>query len=527
MKKITFLMMFLAVTLGYAQVPTDNATAPPARDAGDVISIFSGVYTDVAGVNYNPNWGQAGFGSANTAFDPGTGDLVLAYPNFNYQGIDFNATIPINAMEFLHVDIWVNGTFNPNIYVISSGAEIANPITNTGAGSWISVDIPVAGITGNLSSAIQFKFDNGNGSTDAIYVDNLYFWKTASDPATDATLSDLQIDGATIPGFSSATTEYTYPVAAGTTVVPVITSVTTSNANATFNLIDATTIPGMAFVTVTASDGTTSQTYTVSIVAEGPSTAAPTPPGRPAADVISILSDAYNDISVDTYDTPWCPGTTTPLMIEGNTLHKITGLGCEGIDFQSGRFDGTTEMTRFHMDIWTETDLQDKSFNIKFSDWAGGSGEVGAYEYSATNANILTPGNEGTWISIDLPLSAFNVINGVDGTDFVQFVITSNLGTVYYDNLYLHKNTVLSNTEFNLESVSVSPNPTKNNWNVKTSNGQNITAVEVYDNLGKQVLNAVPNASEFAINASELKDGIYLAKIVSNTGSTTVKLVKN
>jgi hypothetical protein len=171
--------------------------------------------------------------------------------------------------------------------------------------------------------------------------------------------------------------------------------------------------------------------------------------------------------------------------------------------------------------------LQDKSFNFKFSDWAGGAGEVGAWEYSATNGNILTVGNEGTWISIDLPLSEFTVINGVTGSDLVQFVITSDLGTVYYDNLYLHNNTVLSNDEFELESVSVSPNPTKDNWTVKTTNGQNILGVQVYDILGKQVFSAVPNASEFSINASGLNDGIYIAKIISTNGSKTVKLVKN
>ena len=46
-------------------------------------------------------------------------------------------------MEYLHVDIWVDGTFDPRVFVISSGTEIPHTITNTGAQSWISVDIPV------------------------------------------------------------------------------------------------------------------------------------------------------------------------------------------------------------------------------------------------------------------------------------------------------------------------------------------------------------------------------------------------
>ena len=157
--------------------PTNNA-ADPTPLAADVISIFSDTYTDVSGSDFNPNWGQSGHGSVNASFDPGTGNTVLAYTNFNYQGIQFGSNQDISPMEYLHVDIWVEGTFNPRVFVISGGTEVPHTITNTGANNWISADIPVTGITGNLSNCYQFKFDGGNGSTDAIYVDNLYFWRT-------------------------------------------------------------------------------------------------------------------------------------------------------------------------------------------------------------------------------------------------------------------------------------------------------------------------------------------------------------
>ncbi|MBL0013263.1 MAG: carbohydrate binding domain-containing protein [Flavobacterium sp.] len=98
-----------------------------------------------------------------------------------------------------------------------------------------------------------------------------------------------------------------------------------------------------------------------------PATAAPTPPNRPAADVKSIFSDAYapiaefNYLGVDntplndnTYNTSWCGATTTLVQVEGNNTNKITGLGCEGISFLSGRFNAAG-FTNFHMDIWTAT----------------------------------------------------------------------------------------------------------------------------------------------------------------------------
>jgi hypothetical protein len=164
-----------------AAAPMDNAPVPTHLQE-NVISIFSDTYNDVEGTNFNPNWGQAGHGSVDASFDPGTGDVMLAYTNFNYQGIEYSSQ-DISSMEYLHVDIWVEGTFDPRVFVISSGDEIPHPITNTEVNTWISVDIPVEGITGDLTSAFQFKFDGGNGNTDAIYVDNLYFWNSPSIPS--------------------------------------------------------------------------------------------------------------------------------------------------------------------------------------------------------------------------------------------------------------------------------------------------------------------------------------------------------
>ena len=160
--------------------PTTNAPTPPARETLDVISIFSDTYNNISGANYNPFWDQSGFGSANLTFQPtGSGNEVLAYTNFNYQGIEFNSEQDLTAMEFLHIDIWTVDVATPRIFVISSGAEIPHTMTNAN-GLWKSVEIPIAGITGDITKAIQLKFIGGNGYSNDIYLDNIYFWKSAS-----------------------------------------------------------------------------------------------------------------------------------------------------------------------------------------------------------------------------------------------------------------------------------------------------------------------------------------------------------
>lgn len=81
----------------------------------------------------------------------------------------------------------------------------------------------------------------------------------------DASLSDLQVDGATIPGFSPAILSYTYGVPDGTVDVPQITLATPADPEVS-NLVitQATAIPGDATVEVTSANGAVSLTYTVS-----------------------------------------------------------------------------------------------------------------------------------------------------------------------------------------------------------------------------------------------------------------------
>jgi hypothetical protein len=179
------------------------------------------------------------------------------------------------------------------------------------------------------------------------------------------------------------------------------------------------------------------------------------------------------------------------------------------------------------MDIWTDSPTMDKSFNVKFSNWNNTAGEVNALEFSFTNGSTpaLPSTNPGTWISIDIPFTAFTPINGASRNDFVQFVISSDLGTVYYDNLYIHKNTLGVN-EFDTASFNVFPNPSKDSWTVKTTN-IDMTSIQVFDVLGKNVLSLNPNASETTIDGSSLKTGLYFARITTNGSMNTVKLIKN
>jgi hypothetical protein len=269
-----------------------------------------------------------------------------------------------------------------------------------------------------------------------------------------------------------------------------------------------------------------------------PATAAPTPPNRPAADVKSIFSEVYTPVTTigysggddNTYNTSWCPGSTSLVQIEGNNTNKTTGLGCEGIAFLAGRFDASS-FTRFHMDVWTATPLAGKFLSVKFSNWNNTSGETNAFQINWDNGSVLPfpAANADGWITIDIPMTDFTCVNTPPGNacpsknDFTQFVITSNLGTIYYDNLYLHKNT-LGVSNFEAANIKMYPNPASTLFTLEAP--QNVEKVIVHNLLGQEVINLTPNSQQTTVDISALETGIYVVKVSIEGRISTSRLVK-
>ncbi len=530
MRKITTFLMLFAFALIYAQ-PTTNPTTPPARDAADVISIFGGgdsgnPYTNISGTDFFPNWGQPAPYVA-PAFVDVNGNQVLFYEGLSYQGMQLGSNQNAAAMEFLHLDVWspIDDVFQITPINSSGVTEVLVNVSVTG-GQWTSIDIPKSDFTGmTWDDVFQFKSEKlgwgAAGPRGDFYIDNLYFWKTSVDPAIDATLSSLEVDNTLIAGFAPNITEYDFSVLAGTTTVPQITSATTNQTGANAVITQASAIPGTASVVVTAEDGTTTQTYTVNIVIEGPSTAAPTPPARASTDVISLFSEAYTDISVTTWSAPWDSADIVDVMVDGNETKKVTFGAFLGVDFSANAFDAT-QMTHFHIDYWIDEDLLNKDFNIKWSNHLGGAGETNAYDLS----NNISGQTQGQWISLDIPLSDFTPVNGADRSAFAQFLITSNVNVAYIDNIYLHKNTTLNNTTFAQSKFSVYPNPSSGIWTIESE--VEMTSVQLYNILGKLVAKQTIEGKQASISTEGLASGVYFAKVSNgNENTKTLRLVKN
>ncbi len=191
--------------------PSEPTTAAPTPtvDAGSVTSVFSDVYTDPAGVDYNPNWGQATV----TTVESIAGGEVLKLAGLNYQGIDFitaGTALDVSAHDTLHIDFWTPDATAVNVFLISSGpAETAYALPIV-TGSWQSVEIPLSAFSGvDLADVIQMKFDDATtGEAATIFFDNIYFYTaTGADAPTTAAPTPTVDAGSVTSVFSDAYTD--------------------------------------------------------------------------------------------------------------------------------------------------------------------------------------------------------------------------------------------------------------------------------------------------------------------------------
>jgi hypothetical protein len=170
-----------------------------------------------------------------------------------------------------------------------------------------------------------------------------------------------------------------------------------------------------------------------------PTEAAPNPT-YVAADVISLFSEPYINVNIDTWSATWDQADVADIQVAGNDTKLYTNLVFAGIEFISQTIDATT-MTNFRMDIWTpDPTALPAVFKIKLVDF-GANGVFGGgddVEHELTiNANSTPPLATGEWVSFDIPLSEFTGLT--TRAHLAQLIISGNPNTVYIDNILFHK----------------------------------------------------------------------------------------
>ncbi|MDI1256105.1 MAG: hypothetical protein PSV16_08370 [Flavobacterium sp.] len=335
-------------------VITNLAPAPdPTAPASSVISLFSGVYTNVPVDTWKTSWSQANLDDVDIA-----GNAAKKYTNLNFVGIETTAPM-INAttMTHFHTDVWSSDFTTFKVKLVDFGAnaaygggdDVEHEITfnNLAHETWVSLDIPLSSFTGLTTRAhiAQLIYAGAPSGNTTVYVDNVYFY----------------------------------------------------NQNGTLT------------------------------------TPAPTPPVYAPANVISMFSDAYTNVPVDTWKTVWSSATFEDVLIAGNATKKYSTLNFVGVEATTTPINATA-MTYFHTDVWS-SDFT--TFKIKLVDF-GANGTFAGGDDVEHEITYTAPA-QNTWISLDIPLSSFTgLTTRAHIAQLIYVGAPTGNNTIYIDNVYFH-----------------------------------------------------------------------------------------
>jgi hypothetical protein len=174
-----------------------------------------------------------------------------------------------------------------------------------------------------------------------------------------------------------------------------------------------------------------------------------TAPTKPAADVISLFSNVYTNVNVDTWRTSWSAATLSDIKIGSDDVKRYTALDFVGIETVSNQIN-ISSMDLFEFDVWTPNSTTLKFKIVDFGpDSAFGGGNDKEHETS------VTPTING-WYHVSVPISGMTGLT--TKSNIAQLIFASiPVGTsvIYLDNIMFSKATVLA------EPTVAAPTPTK------------------------------------------------------------------
>ena len=231
--------------------------------------------------------------------------------------------------------------------------------------------------------------------------------------------------------------------------------------------------------------------------------------------VISIFSNQYTSINGLDLNPDWGQSTvvTQEQFLGSNTL-LYTGLDYQGIDFDANHQD-VSGMDFVHVDFYSVN-----SSALNFYLISPGPVET---------PYALTVPTNGSWTSIDIPLSEFSPVNLAD---VFQLKFDGN-GDIYLGNIYFYRNTPTSVNEdvipLNYSLLQNYPNPFNPTTSIEYSVPNNaFVSLKVYDILGNEVANLVNEQKEAGnykveFDASNLSSGVYFYRLKTSSGFIMTK----
>ncbi|HTK20459.1 MAG TPA: cadherin-like beta sandwich domain-containing protein, partial [Mucilaginibacter sp.] len=367
--------------------------------------------------------------------------------------------------------------------------------------------------------------------------------------SNDATLSNLAISPGTLsPTFTSGTTGYTTIVSNTTTSIAVTPTTTDGNATVTVNGTTASsgspfTVNGLAVgpntvtVVVTAQDGITQTTYTVTV------TRAPS--------VVATLSDLA--VSTGTLAPPFASGTTayavsvdngttsitlTPMVTDATSTVTVNGIpvssgtasaaislavGANPIPVVVTAQDGTTQTT------YTVTVTRAPSAVANLSNLTISAGTLAPAFTSGTNSYAASVSNATASITVIPTATDANATITVNGTAVVSGNASAPISLSVGNNVISIVVTAQDGSTVNTYTISVSRAPSSivTLSNLTVSSG---TLIPVFDSSTLSYVASVSNATTSVTvtpTASDPTEVITVNNLPAITGNPSLPIPLN
>ncbi len=376
------------------------------------------------------------------------------------------------------------------------------------------------------SATVEVLVTAEDATTTETYTLNLTVLKS-----TDATLSDLLIDGITVTGFASDVVTYDVELPAGTTSVDVtvVTNSTSAVITSGTGTIDLTSGSATVEVLITAEDATTTETYTLNLT------------------VLKSTDATLSDLLIDgttvtgfvsstmSYDVELPVGTTSvDVTAVTNSTSAVITSGTGTIDLTSG--SATVEVLVTAEDATTtETYALNltvlKSTDATLSDLLIDGTTVTGFVSSTMSYNVELPAGTS---SVDITAmknstsavitSGTGTVDLTSGSATVEVLVTAEDATTtetYTLNLTVVVATGIADSS--IENVVVYPNPCMDKLNV--TNISNAT-VSIYNMQGSLMIINKATSSDLDIDVSGLKPGMYILKIAQEKQMKNISFIK-
>ncbi|WP_428236707.1 Ig-like domain-containing protein [Gracilimonas sp.] len=202
-------------------------------------------------------------------------------------------------------------------------------------------------------------------------------------------------------------------------------------------------VVGEGTTVITASLDEVTAAGSLTIQSIGDFTPAPVPDEDPA-DVISIFSDAYDNVPVDYYNGFFNgDGQTTlggtgeggaDIVVDGNGIINYTNLNFVGIGtFMDVASIDASGMTHLHVDINVREAIDAGDFiRLQLINSVGNNETSGSF---TIDSNTL---QQNEWVSLDIPLNNFSGLTERSEIGLLFFVSDATISNIFVDNIYYY-----------------------------------------------------------------------------------------